>query len=69
MSLRGVYACSLHVAQKPGFGGSIDERDGKLHFKGTAASQADVDRIRDANHDQLSDPDTIVPAQVLKIAR
>jgi nucleoid-associated protein YgaU len=48
MSLRGTYAYSVDVAQKLGFNGSIDERDGKLHFKGTTANQADANKIWDA---------------------
>jgi nucleoid-associated protein YgaU len=48
MSLRGTYAYSVDVAQKLGFNGSIDERDGKLHFKGTVGNQADANKIWDA---------------------
>jgi nucleoid-associated protein YgaU len=48
MSLRGTYAYSVDIAQKLGFQGSIDERDGKLHFKGTTANQADANKIWDA---------------------
>jgi hypothetical protein len=36
------------MAQKRGFGGTIDERDGKLRFTGTPASQADANKIWDA---------------------
>jgi LysM repeat protein len=35
------------MAQKLGLS-SIDERDGKLHFKGTVATQADANKIWDA---------------------
>jgi len=47
MSLRGTYAYSVDIAQKLGLQ-SIDERDGKLHFKGTVATQADANKIWDA---------------------
>jgi nucleoid-associated protein YgaU len=48
MSLRGTYAYSVDMAQKLGLQGTIEERDGKLHFKGTVANQADANRIWDA---------------------
>jgi nucleoid-associated protein YgaU len=48
MSLKGTYAYSVDMAQKLGLQGSIEERDGKLHFKGTVANQADANRIWDA---------------------
>jgi nucleoid-associated protein YgaU len=47
MSLRGTYAYSVDIAQKLGLQ-SIEERDGKLHFKGTVATQADANKIWDA---------------------
>lgn len=47
MSLRGTYAYSVDMAQKMGLQ-SIEERDGKLHFKGTVATQADANKIWDA---------------------
>ena len=47
MSLRGTYAYSVDIAQKKGLAG-IEERDGKLHFKGTVATQADANAIWDA---------------------
>ena len=47
MSLRGTYAYSVDMAQKMGLS-SIEERDGKLHFKGTVATQADANKIWDA---------------------
>ena len=47
MSLRGTYAYSVDMAQKMGLS-SIDERDGKLHFKGTVATQEDANKIWDA---------------------
>lgn len=47
MSLRGTYAYSVDIAQKLGLQ-SIEERDGKLHFKGTVATQQDANKIWDA---------------------
>ena len=121
MSLRGTYAWALKVANDNQFNGSIDERDGKLYFKGTTASQDQANKIWDAiktiptwsqdivadiqstgaaevatytvkagdtlssiarerlgnanaypkifeaNRDQLTDPNKIMPGQVLKI--
>ena len=48
MSLRGTYAYSVDMAQKLGLDGSIDERNGKLYFKGTVANQQDANKIWDA---------------------
>src|SRR5436190_24189078 len=48
MSLKGTYAYSVDMAQKLGLQGSIEERDGKLHFKGTVPTQADANKIWDA---------------------
>ncbi len=47
MSLRGTYAYSVDIAQKLGLQ-SIEERGGKLHFKGTVGTQADANKIWDA---------------------
>jgi nucleoid-associated protein YgaU len=47
MSLRGTYAYSVDMAQKMGLT-NIEERNGKLHFKGTVATQADANKIWDA---------------------
>jgi len=47
MSLKGTYAYSVDMAQKMGLT-NIEERDGKLHFKGTVATQADANKIWDA---------------------
>ena len=47
MSLRGTYAYSVDMAQKLGVQ-SIEERNGKLHFKGTVPTQADANKIWDA---------------------
>ena len=48
MSLRGTYAYSVDMAQKLGFDGTIEERDGKLRFKGTVGNQGDANKIWDA---------------------
>lgn len=48
MSLKGTYAYSVDMAQKLGLDGSIDERNGKLHFKGTVATQDQANKIWDA---------------------
>ena len=48
MSLRGTYAWALKVANDNHFNGTIDERDGKLHFKGTTETQDEANRIWDA---------------------
>lgn len=47
MSLRGTYAYSVDIAQKLGLS-NIEERNGKLHFKGTVATQEDANKIWDA---------------------
>ena len=48
MSLRGTYAWALKVANDFHFNGNIDERDGKLHFKGTVDTQDQANKIWDA---------------------
>jgi nucleoid-associated protein YgaU len=122
MSLRGTYAWAEKVAKDFNFNGSFDERNGKLHIKGTVDTQDKANKIWDAiktiptwqqdvvadvhstntgtsektytvkagdtlsaiakehlgsanaypkifeaNRDQLSDPNKIMPGQVLKI--
>ena len=47
MSLKGMYAYAIQVAGGK-FHGSTEERDGKLHFKGTVATEADKNAIWDA---------------------
>ena len=44
MGLRDTYAHAIQTA-KGKFQGSADERDGKLHFKGTVASDAEKNEI------------------------
>jgi len=48
MSLRGTYAWALKVANDYKFNGTIDERDGKLHIKGTVDTQDQANKIWDA---------------------
>ena len=47
MSLKGMYAYALKVSQGK-FHGTTEERDGKLVFKGSVASEADKNEIWDA---------------------
>jgi len=44
MGLRDTYAHAIQTA-KGKFQGNAEERDGKLHFKGTVASEAEKDEI------------------------
>ena len=44
MGLRDMYAYAIQTA-KGKFHGNAEERDGKLHFKGTVASEADKNEI------------------------
>lgn len=39
MSLRDTYAAAIHVAKTVGMQGSAEEKDGKLMFHGTVASE------------------------------
>ena len=47
MSLKGMYAYAVKIAQGK-FDGTIDERDGKLMFKGKVATEAQKNEIWDA---------------------
>ncbi len=47
MSLKGMYAYALQISQGK-FHGTIDERDGKLVFKGTVGSEAEKNEIWNA---------------------
>jgi nucleoid-associated protein YgaU len=47
MSLKGMYAYAEKVAQGK-FNGTIEERGGKLEFKGTVATEADKNEIWNA---------------------
>ena len=44
MGLRDTYAYAIQTA-KGKFRGSADERDGKLHFKGTVATEAEKNEL------------------------
>ena len=48
MSLKGTYAWAVKIAGDSNFNGSIDERDGKLRFKGTTDTQDQANKIWDA---------------------
>ena len=47
MGLRDTYAYAIQTA-KGKFQGNAEEHEGKLHFKGTVATQADANKIWDA---------------------
>lgn len=47
MGLRDTYAYAIQTA-KGKFHGNAEERDGKLHFKGTVATEAEKNQIWDA---------------------
>jgi nucleoid-associated protein YgaU len=47
MGMRDTYAYAIQTA-KGKFHGNAEERDGKLHFKGTVATEADKNEIWDA---------------------
>lgn len=47
MGLRDTYAYAIQTA-KGKFHGNAEERDGKLHFKGTVATEAEKNEIWDA---------------------
>lgn len=48
MSLRDKYNHAIQVAKSFRMDGGADERDGKLHFKGTVSSQDEANKIWDA---------------------
>jgi len=48
MGLRDKYAYAIKTAKDVRMDGSAEEREGKLHFKGVTASQADANKIWDA---------------------
>jgi nucleoid-associated protein YgaU len=48
MALRDKYNHAIQTAKNIGMQGSADERDGKLHFKGTVQTQDQANRIWDA---------------------
>ena len=48
MALRDKYSAAIQTAKSVHMDGSADERDGKLFFHGTVASQDEANRIWDA---------------------
>ena len=48
MALREKYDHAIQTAKNLRFQGGAEERDGKLHFKGTVQSQQDANKIWDA---------------------
>ena len=48
MGLRDKYAYAIQTAKNLRFDGSAQEENGKLHFRGTANSQEDANKIWDA---------------------
>src|SRR5215212_7665149 len=48
MGLRDTYSYAIQTAKDLRFQGAAEERDGKLHFKGTANTQEEANRIWDA---------------------
>jgi len=48
MNLRDKYTHAIQVAKGFRMEGSAEERDGKLHFKGTVKSEAEMNKIWDA---------------------
>lgn len=48
MNLREKYNHAIQTAKNFGMDGSVEERDGKLHFNGTVASEAEKNAIWDA---------------------
>jgi nucleoid-associated protein YgaU len=48
VGLRDKYNHAIQTAKQLGFDGSAEERDGKLHFNGTAKSEDDKNRIWNA---------------------
>ena len=48
MTLREKYNSAIQTAKNLGFQGGAEERDGKLHFKGTVKTQDEANKIWDA---------------------
>jgi len=48
MGLREKYSQAIQTAKSVGMQGQADERDGKLHFKGTTKTQDEANRIWDS---------------------
>jgi nucleoid-associated protein YgaU len=48
MEIRGRYAWAEKVANDVGWQGTVEERDGKVYFRGTTTTQAEANKIWDA---------------------
>jgi nucleoid-associated protein YgaU len=48
MAIRGRYAWAEKVAGDVGWQGNVEERDGKVYFRGTTRTQAEANKIWDA---------------------
>ena len=48
MGLRDTYSYAIQTAKDLRFQGAAEERDGKLHFKGTTSTQEEANKIWDA---------------------
>jgi len=48
MALRDKYSYAIQTAKSLGFQGGAEEREGKLHFKGTVHTQEEANKIWDA---------------------
>ena len=48
MGLRDTYSYAIQTAKDLKFQGAADERDGKLHFRGTTGTQEEANKIWDA---------------------
>lgn len=62
MALRDTYSYAIQTAKSLGFQGGAEEREGKLHFKGTVQTQEQANKIWDAiktiptwQHDVVAD--------------
>ena len=48
MAIRGRYSWAEKVAGDVGWQGAVEERDGKVYFKGTTRTQSEANKIWDA---------------------
>jgi nucleoid-associated protein YgaU len=69
MGMRDMYAYAIQTAKDLRMQGSAEERDGKLHFKGTVTSEAEKNKIWDAiktipswQQDVVGDIKVVAPA-------
>ena len=51
MSLTGTYSYAIKVAKDFHLDGSVEERGGKLHFKGTVGTQDEANKILGCHQD------------------